>query len=200
MDIVREMTGKDFLGSSTVGMWGSQAGYTIVNFIFLYCLGGYIRKYGFPIKRSSSILLGVFASVLCIFFMRILETKIDVIGEPVSTSYLSPFVILLAILCFELFRRIEIKNKIINKLAGAALTCFLFHLIIIKRVCIEFHACSGILVMLAHLSVCVIGIYLISYVLYRLYTFCVSPLTKYLDRFSVSYEDDEMFLIKRNNS
>ena len=53
MDAVLDIFNKDLVGVSTISANGSEAGYTIVNFILLYLIGGYIKKYEIEIKKSS---------------------------------------------------------------------------------------------------------------------------------------------------
>ena len=44
VDILSEIRGKEIFGLSTIGNWGSQSGYTIVNFIVIYFVGAWVRK------------------------------------------------------------------------------------------------------------------------------------------------------------
>ena len=44
VDILCVVTHKEFLGLSSIGMYGSQWGYTIVNFSVMYVIGAYLRK------------------------------------------------------------------------------------------------------------------------------------------------------------
>ena len=44
VDVLGELRGATFVGLSPVGMYGSQYGYTIVNFFMMYIIGAYIKK------------------------------------------------------------------------------------------------------------------------------------------------------------
>lgn len=44
VDFAQEIAGNEINGLSSVGMYGSQWGYSIVNFILMYIIGAYIRK------------------------------------------------------------------------------------------------------------------------------------------------------------
>lgn len=48
VDLLNEIVGQEIVGLSSIGAWGSQSGFTIVNFSLLYCLGAYLRLHGFP--------------------------------------------------------------------------------------------------------------------------------------------------------
>lgn len=45
VDLLFEIIGREIMGLSTIGAWGSQYGYTIVNFSLMYVIGAIIRKY-----------------------------------------------------------------------------------------------------------------------------------------------------------
>lgn len=44
VDVLNDVTGKTYDGLSTVGLYGSQHGYTIVNFILLYVISATVKK------------------------------------------------------------------------------------------------------------------------------------------------------------
>ena len=44
VEVFSQITGRDWNGLSTIGMYGSQWGYQIVNFILMYFVGMFIRK------------------------------------------------------------------------------------------------------------------------------------------------------------
>jgi hypothetical protein len=50
VDILGEILGYDIIGLSSVGAWGSQWGYTIINFTLMYLIGAWIR-----IDQSSNL-------------------------------------------------------------------------------------------------------------------------------------------------
>lgn len=41
VDLLKEISGNSFNGLSTIGAFGSQQGYTIVNFVVMYLIGAY---------------------------------------------------------------------------------------------------------------------------------------------------------------
>lgn len=44
VDLLEGITGNNFYGLSSIGMYGSQYGYTIINFMMVYLIGAYIRE------------------------------------------------------------------------------------------------------------------------------------------------------------
>ena len=45
VDVLGEFTHKEYIGLSSVGMYGSQWGYSIINFSLMYIIGAYLRMY-----------------------------------------------------------------------------------------------------------------------------------------------------------
>ncbi len=108
--------------------------------IFLYSFGGYIKKYE-PFKniRTPIIILLIFISYLFIWFSYY-NVTIGAINKAIingKTHYLhvlndipnySFIIIALAVLIFELFKRIKIPNsKIINYIASTTFMIYLVH-------------------------------------------------------------------------
>lgn len=59
--------GIDMLGISTVGAWGDQSGYTIINFAFLYIVGALLHKWNVLEYSKSYDLLGYVVCTLFVF-------------------------------------------------------------------------------------------------------------------------------------
>lgn len=57
-DILTEVTNKQWLGSNTIGHWGGQFGHTLINFVLVYIIGGYLSftKYVIVSKRNCYLL------------------------------------------------------------------------------------------------------------------------------------------------
>lgn len=43
-DVIEEIVEYEMMGINTVGAWGEQQGFTIVNFIFCYLIGVYLKN------------------------------------------------------------------------------------------------------------------------------------------------------------
>lgn len=124
VDVLIEVTKHNFNGLSSIGMYGSQYGYSIVNFIMCYCIGAYIR---FESERISKVSNGILVGGLlsCVAIMTLWSAINDKIGyftEKTAWEYCNPLVIVVAICAFLLFKRINIKNRrFINSLAKGKL-------------------------------------------------------------------------------
>lgn len=54
LSVVSELFGRDFSGLNTIGIGGSQRGYTIVNFLLLYVIGACLRRLDLKINLSMA--------------------------------------------------------------------------------------------------------------------------------------------------
>ena len=128
-------------------------GYTFFNFIYLYMIGGYLKKY--PLKKTyhfkkmsvngyrilllfSFFMLAIFNYLINHFAIEIngMSSVFSEIATRISASYLhyaTPFVIIQTILYFEFFKTLNIKNKIINKISSCMFGIYLIHDNIIVR-------------------------------------------------------------------
>ena len=158
----------DFSGMSPIGMRGSQAGYTIVNFALLFLIGSYIKK-NEPDFSNRKLLLIVFACIIAIFFISI--------GIGKGWNYNSPFVILLSATIFMLFNRFDFKNDWINKLASASFTCFLVQerIVLLLSDQITEIANRNIAIVITHQIGVSVSIFLFSYIIHILYSIIVKP-------------------------
>ena len=161
-------------GISTVLRDGSDYGYTIVNFVLLYLLGGYIRLNEDKLAKIPTwkLLLGQSSILVILFVWNVLTYKNDFeLGT--AMSYCNPLVIGESVILFTLFRRIRIGSvRIINELAGASLTAYLVHVSFILRIARE----GGVgerstLSLLGYIVMWVIILYLGSFVIYKVYSF-----------------------------
>lgn len=172
VDVLSEFTGKQFLGLSSIGMYGSQWGYSVINFMLMYMIGAYIRKCDFKINFLSSnklfAFLGVFLGVL--FLWARMNDITGFFTEKSAWEYCNPILILEAITIFILFRKMHIGVKgFINRFAGGAFTVFLLHDRFIRRIGIEHYVNDNVIIMILHIIVSVVAIYFICFLVYIIY-------------------------------
>lgn len=117
--IVADVFDTNIVGISFVGAWGSQSGYTVVNFCLLYAYGAYIRKYIDSFKRKRChygigyIIISIFIFVESMF--------IDVVWD-----YNNFLVILQGCCLFLFFLKCNIRtNQKINKVSSTVFGVFL---------------------------------------------------------------------------
>lgn len=106
----------------------TDTGYSLYNFIFLYCVGAYINKYDLPVKRLTYFLSGYF---ICSFIILFGVTLFRIFPETPDIFYADPwnynfiFVELAAICLFMVFRHIKIKSRKINAIAASVFGIYL---------------------------------------------------------------------------
>ena len=175
---IDENTGVFFNGLCTIGSGGSQSGYTIVNFMLMYCLGFTLRKLydlGHNLKLRYSILL-YDVSVVSIFiweYRYFLKTQNM---WSYALAYCNIFVVLEAVSLFYVFLALpDIWSKkdtlvrIISDFAKSSLVAYLFHsflisFIPIKTVIENHNSAISILILLLE---CV-AIYFACFILWKI--------------------------------
>ena len=165
IDVLEEVLGKTFMGLNSISIKGSIEGYTVINFMLVYTIGVYIRKNDLVKKINNSILkISVISSIVAIFIWHEILPKS-------AYNYSSPLVILEACIIFMMFAKMDFKQRFINFVAPASFTCVLIHgyflVWIGKYVPIEDSFCYVMLL----LSVCLVGIYVVSVVVMMIWNF-----------------------------
>ncbi len=107
---------------------GNANGFSVINFIYLYILGRYVRR--FPIKIGRITALFVFIlSILSIYTLSMFRN-----GD-FSFAYNNPLVLLSALALFILFeKQADMSSKSINYIATLSFPVFLSHSIVVELV------------------------------------------------------------------
>lgn len=179
IDLISEIFNRDFFGLSTIGAYGSQFGYTIVNFILMYLIGGYIYKSKCFVERKKSIKYFIL-NLIMIIGWSYLDSIIGFKQERSAWEYCNPFVIIEAILVFMIFRSMNFKSKIINKLAKGCFFAFLLHGKLLNFIKIELFVKTHFLIMSIHIIISIILIYSICYGIFTIYNKLSTPIFNYL--------------------
>lgn len=172
VDVFIEVTKHSFNGLSSIGMYGSQYGYSIVNFTLCYCVGAYIRFESEDISKvnTSKLLGGLLACVIIMTVWSALNDRIGYFTEKTAWEYCNPLVIMSAVCAFLLFQRIKIKNsKLINSLAKGSFTVYLLHERFIKHIGVEKFVNYNVFLLISHMVISSVLIYLGCWVVYLLY-------------------------------
>lgn len=189
VDILSEIGEKNINSMSTVGRLGSSYGQTIVNFFVLYCIGAFIRLNQVKIKKRNSIFLFMAISFL-VFVWFIIESKTKTVITDFSFCYYhNPFIIAQSALLFLFFKEVSIRSIIINELASAAYGCYILQGYILNFAKIDHVATFSIPVLLLHLLICIIVTYLLSYLVYKIYTIVVNAFIRGLKNKEITYFD-----------
>lgn len=172
VDVIIEISKHNFYGLSSIGMYGSQYGYSIVNFALCYCIGAYIHfeSEHFSKVKTRKLVVGFLSCVLIMTLWSAINDRIGYFTEKTSWEYCNPFVILEAACAFLLFKRLKIKNnRLINSLAKGSFTVFLLHINLVTHIGVEFFVNNNIFLLILHMAISSIVIYLTCWIVYLVY-------------------------------
>lgn len=113
---------ENLMGYSFVSLFdGDGHGYTLVNFMFMYTIGAYFRKYGMLFSRKSICLaVYIISSIIIALVMHFIQK--------VELNYFSPICIISAIAFFNFFALLKpVTNKAINYLSSTVFGIFIVH-------------------------------------------------------------------------
>lgn len=100
-------------------------GYTLFQFIMMYCIGRYIREYKITMKASTSFLCYFLSCLICGGITYLLYYKGHGNRAWAMTFYNNPLVILSACFLFLGFQSLHFHSKIINKFSKSAIAVYL---------------------------------------------------------------------------
>ncbi len=182
VDVLGEFAGSQIMGLSTVGAYGSQWGYSAVNFMLMYCIGAYLRIRGLDewSRKKALLLFGV-----CALGALLWSRANDFIGyftEKSAYEYCNPLVIFMAISIFIVFAKTDLGvRKWINHLAKGSFTVYLTHGFFIRHVGIENFVQGNVLLMLVHIIIVAVGLYLIGYMCFVIYDLITKPFWRFVE-------------------
>lgn len=169
VDLLNEIVGQEIVGLSSIGAWGSQSGFTIVNFSLLYCLGAYLRLHGFPnllVKRGK--IIGILLVALIALWSE-LNQFLPNFGMDSAWKYNNPLVILYAVILFGFFLRLKISSSFINSAAKIVYPLFLIHCCVIKHINISYYCQKSFYDIVFCYLVFSFLMYILSWLVYYLY-------------------------------
>lgn len=177
VDVLGEITGQEIMGLSTIGAYGSQWGYSAVNFMLMYCIGAYLRIESIEKWSRKKALLNF---LVCVWISFVWSRANDFIGyftEKSAYEYCNPIVIFMAISLFIVFAKTDLGvRKWINQLARGTFTVYLTHGFFIRHVGIERFVQGNVFLMLFHIMLVAFGLYLIGYICFVLYDLITRPI------------------------
>lgn len=160
-------------GLSTISMYGSQYGYTIVNFILMYLLGAYISKLNINsytnIKQRFTYISHLILCWIILFIWVQYHLTIHK-STDVIFAYCNPLVITSAILTFILFIKFKPRNsKLINTVAKGSFTVFLSHTYFFDLLNIQNVATKHPFILVSHIILSCTFIYILCWLLSLIY-------------------------------
>lgn len=183
VDVFGEVRGDQFIGLSTVGMYGSQWGYSVVNFTLMYLIGTYLRKGQSRLLewKNWKLIICLIVNVLVLVLWARINDKTGFFTERSSWEYCNPLIIFEAVIIYVLFSRIKLGvNKGINYLAEGVFTVFLLHQMFIPHLQIRKFVRGNTFIMIFHVFGCALGLYLFCWCVHKIYHWISDPLFKKL--------------------
>jgi len=172
VDGIESLTGTKN-GLSTISMYGSDRGYTFINFLLMYMIGAGLKFLNIQIKKRYSVVM----FISCVTVLTIWGK----INSSIAWSYCNPVVVLEAVSVFLLFRQFDLKSKLINSLSKATFTCFLFHNTILGEYGIASAVGQSAVYMVEHIIFTCVTIYFISFLVFQIWNVIAMPIEKLLD-------------------
>lgn len=127
------ITNFEWTGVFSVTVDSSGRGFSIVNFILLYIIGGYMRIYIEDTKRLTKKI-----SLFVVIILGLITSFISIAIFPISEAFLNydSFLVIIQSICmFSFFINIDTYyNKFINSLANRVFGIFLLHYMVIKAI------------------------------------------------------------------
>lgn len=163
VDVFDVITNTTHNGLSSIGLYGSQSGYTIVNFILMYLIGALIKKRDIKINIAIKIVAFIINGVIITIW--------SVFDQQTAWEYCNPLVIIEAILLFLCFKDINIKNnKVVNSISSSVFSVFLLHTFFLRYIKIEEAVNYSVPLMLVHIICSSVGILFICYLVHLVYS------------------------------
>ena len=171
VDFLQGMLDVDLNGFMPISAYGSQSGYTLINFLMMYLLGGYIRRNEERILRVPGwkYLLGFFAG-------SVVLTLWAYVSREVAWAYCNPVVVLMACCLLAVFLQWSFSSAWVNHLAKSGFTCYLVHGVLSTRIGVERAVQASLPVMLGHMLVSTAAIYALCHVCYLIWNAMTGPL------------------------
>lgn len=186
VDVLQEVIKKEIRGLSTIGAYGSQWGYSIINFSLMYIIGAWIRNKKDTEGKKKCCMLSIVGAVCVLVVWACINDRIGYGVERSAWEYCNPVVVFIAVEVFLLFKQIEITNnllsRIINHLAKGSFTVFLLHSYFLSYIDIPQFVTENGLIMVLHLIISVITIYLICWCVSEVYEHITCPIYNILSK------------------
>lgn len=166
-------------GRSFISLNGNGGGYTFVNFVLLYYIGAFIKINDFSLSFVKSIFLYFITSIMIFIGTFINETH--------AYDYYNVLIIAQAVFLFLMFKRLHLKNKVINFIAKSVWGMFIIHFtvleIILKFVDIESICNNSIIIFLISSITIIILTFIISLVLDIFLHLITKPIDLLINKF-----------------
>ena len=163
---------------SAISLYGNGRGFTIVNFILLYYIGGYIAK-----RDYKNLTTPFFVFVLSSF----LNCVMMFINKSAAIMYCNIFVVLQAASLIVLFKNMKYQSNILNSVAKSVWGVFCVHGFFMGIYCkmFPYELSQNILFLVLHFGGCVIAVFACSLVWDKICACLLKPIEKMFDKMPI---------------
>lgn len=183
VDLSGDILGNSWNGLYTISSQGSQQGYTIVNFVLMYLLGGYLRGAESKTEKSGHLVLAIMCNAFLLTAWSLVGNLINLPTDRSGLAYCNPIIIVNALLIFRLFQNLTVKeNPFINGLAKGVFTVFLLHIQLFRFLDIPSAAAGNAIFMVCHMIITCVVIYLICWCVYFVYDRITRPIFAFVEK------------------
>jgi hypothetical protein len=166
---------------SAVSLYGNGNGYTLVNFVLLYYIGGYIAHQKACLKPIPAALCYILCTAVICAMMFIDHSR--------AISYCNIFAIMQAISLFLLFKNIHFNSRIVNNIARSVWGIFIIHTFFVTLFVHAYPftpAVSGsIPQLLTHFTVCIASTFLCALLWDKVCSLLLRPVNALFDRVKI---------------
>ncbi len=170
--------------ASPLGTNGSGDGYTIVNFVMLYCIGAFVQNS--KLQKSKTHVMAISASVYLV--ASLLVFCMSRFAFSLSLSYCNPIVIIQSVALFVFFCNVQLKCRAISGLAKVSFGVYLLHSFFFPLFDIEAQVTGNLILIPIYVVAVSVVIYLAAGVVYLIYQITlgkvIKRITKKLNNFS----------------
>ena len=184
IDCCRMLWNKGLTDVFTISRDGNGSGFTIVNFVYCYLLGGYLKKYKTEFKNKGTKYLELIGALLCSLAACLIVIFIPKLnGTTGILGYETVFVVMEAVLLFDFFTRIDIgSSDLINFFAKTSFGVFLLHttviMIMMRYIDIKAMFGSGFIGSMECYLILLLGSYIVTAVFDTLAHLIMTPISK----------------------
>ena len=177
----------DFRFGSPIGISGGAGGCSFVNFCLIYLIGAYVKKSAIQLPMYKAV-CGFLICSFIIFTYRFYEMSLGIESvKSAMRSYHNPLVVLQAFFALLWAQNLTFKSNLVNKLASAAFTCYMVQHFFLDKIGISYILRGPTYELLMHLLISVAAIYIVSFILYWLYTKSINKVFSSLEKKNISY-------------
>ncbi|MBE5860031.1 MAG: acyltransferase [Butyrivibrio sp.] len=188
VDELALLSGRQLNGTMPIGVTGDAGGYTLVNFVFIYLIGCYIRdcaNENRKIAGQKKLFIFLIADLILISLWAYADIMAKGVmpGDSVSYNYNNPLVVIETVLIFLLFRNMKsFESGLINYLAAGTFTTYIVHIRFIEIFQIGEKVNSSVFMLAMDIVKSVIMVYASCILVYALFELILRPIRSFVIR------------------